>query len=380
MTDAELTRRLKTLAAEIGFSMAGVTPAVTPPGIARFDDWLAAGYAGDMRYLADRRDDYEHPARLLDGARSVVVLALDYRTKEPAPPAPGQGRVSRYAWGDRDYHDVIRPRLHRLADALREWRPGAVTRGLVDTAPFLERDFAVLAGLGWVGKNTLVLNRDRGSYFFLAVLLTDATLAYDEPAGVDHCGTCTACLDACPTDAFAAPGVLDATRCISYLNIEQRGMPAADLREGIGSWLLGCDVCQDVCPWNHHAAKQSGSAAGSDFAPREGMNPIELAPLFELSDEAFRERFRKTPLWRPKRRGLLRNAALVLGATRAAGAEEALARGMIDEEPLVREASAWALGQIASVAAIKLLTARRETENDPLVQAEIETALQGLSA
>ena len=190
-----------------------------------------------MSYLADRRNAYEHPRHVLDGARSVLVMAVDYATAEPRPPQPGEGRVSRYAWGDADYHDLIRPRLHRLADQLRAWRPGATARGVVDTAPLLERDFAQLAGLGWIGKNTLLLSPRRGSYFFLAALVTDAELVADTPHGADHCGTCTACLDACPTDAFVAPYVLDASRCISYLTIEAKSLPPPSCEQ---AWVSGC--------------------------------------------------------------------------------------------------------------------------------------------
>lgn len=374
MTEAELTTRLKVLATELGFAMSGVAPAVTPPGVEHFDEWLAAGYAGQMGYLADRREAYDHPRHVLDGARSVLMLALDYSTAEAKLADPGEGRVSRYAWGDADYHDVIRPKLHRLADALREWCPGAEARGVVDTAPLMERDFAVLAGLGWIGKNTLLLNRQRGSYFFLAALVTDVELVVDAPHATDHCGTCTACLDACPTDAFVGPGVLNASRCISYLTIEQRGLPAPELREQVGEWLFGCDVCQDVCPWNRHAKPATEPA----LLPRDGMNPVELAALFELDDAAFRERFRKTPLWRAKRRGILRNAAIVLGATKPATADQPLQLGLSDEEPLVRAASAWALGQIATDAARSALCERLTIEADPEVRKEIESALQTL--
>ncbi|MCH8924085.1 MAG: tRNA epoxyqueuosine(34) reductase QueG, partial [Planctomycetes bacterium] len=308
MNATTLTDRIKQSAYALGFDRAGVCAAVVPPGAARFDRWLEEGYAGAMHYLPSRREAYQHPNHVLDGVRSIVVLTMNYRTLDPAAPQAGQGRVSRYAWGN-DYHDVIHERLKQLVAEVDELAPGSHSRGAVDTAPLLERDLAQLAGLGWIGKNTLLLNREDGSWFFLAALLTSAELEFDRPHETDHCGTCTACLDACPTDAFPQPYVLDATRCISYLTIELRQAIPQDLREGIGDWLFGCDVCQDVCPWNHRAPMSEASV----FHPADDANPMDLIELFSLDDAAFRQRFRHTPLWRTKRRGLLRNAAIVLG-------------------------------------------------------------------
>jgi len=230
-----------------------------------------------------------------------------------------------------------------LADYVRAQAPGAKVRGVVDTAPLLEREFAQLAGLGWIGKNTLLLNKQLGSYFFLAALLTDLTLDYDQEHETDHCGTCTACLDACPTQAFVAPYVLDARRCISYTTIELRDEIPTELRAGHGDWVFGCDVCQDVCPWNRKAP----TVDEPELQPREGSHPLDLIELFDLDDAEFRRRFRDTPLWRSKRRGILRNAAIVLGNQRATGAVAALTQGASDEEPLVREACSWALTEIA---------------------------------
>lgn len=324
-----------------------------------------------MRYLSERAAAYEHPEQLLAGARSVVMLALPYRNVEPVEPPSGHGRVSRYAWGD-DYHDVIRERLHQLADQLRGWLPTAKTRGVVDTAPFLEREFAQLAGLGWIGKHTLLLNRSWGSWFFLAALITDVELLADTPHVVDHCGTCRACLDACPTDAFVAPHVLDASRCISYLTIELRSPIPLELRSGMGDWVFGCDVCQDVCPWNHRAPLVEEPA----FVPRQASNPLELSALFTLTEAEFRQRFRHTPLWRPQRRGLLRNAAIVLGNSRDERVVPALVLGLNDEEPLVRGAAAWALGCFAHAdAARAALRERQSIESDENVLAELDAAL-----
>jgi len=372
MTPEALTANLKRRAAELGFQLAGACPAVTPEGLPRFDEWLSRGYAGAMHYLPDRRAAYEHPRHVLDGARSILMLGMNYATREPAEPAAGEGRVSRYAWGAADYHDVIRDRLNQLAGAMREWAPEAKVRGVVDTAPLAEREFAQLAGLGWVGKHTLLLNRRQGSWFFLAALLTDRTLGYDEPHRADHCGSCTACLDACPTNAFPQPYVLDATRCISYLTIELREAIPPELREGMGDWLFGCDVCQEVCPWNRRAPRSAEAA----FDPSEDLNPVDAASLFDLDDDAFRTRFRHTPLWRAKRRGILRNAAIVLGNNPSERGLAALLKGVADQEPLVRAAAAWALAQYHGEDAASILRQRLAVEDDADVLSELRAALQ----
>jgi len=379
MSPVELTAALKSHAQALGFGLVGVAPAVDARGAARLGEWLDRGYAGEMRYFHERREAYSHPRHVLEGVRSVVMLGLHYRTADPAPVEAGEGRVARYAWGTADYHDLIRDRLHDLADHLRQLVPTATTRGIVDTAPLLEREFAQLAGLGWVGKNTLLLSREAGSYFFLAALLTDVELAYDAPHESDHCGTCTACLDACPTDAFPQAGVLDASRCISYLTIELRDHIPAELRPGIGDWLFGCDVCQEVCPWNRFAPVSEIA----ELQPLESMNPLELTQLFSLTDDDFRRRFRQTPLWRPHRDGLLRNAAIVLGNQGQASALPALTLGLNDDAPLVRGAAAWAVGRIAAADgnpdARGVLAGQAEIEGDPAVQAEIAAALQEIA-
>jgi len=372
-TQDALSHDLKLEAKRLGFDLCGICAAVPPPGIDRFGAWLASGYAGQMQYLADRIEAYANPNHVLDGARSIVMLAMNYRRAEPAETMVGQGRVSRYAWGI-DYHSIIRERLEALADWLRQRVPTATTRGVVDTAPIMEREFAQLSGLGWIGKNTLLLNRELGSWFFLAALLTDLELDYDAPHETDHCGTCRACLDACPTQAFVDAYVLDARRCISYLTIELRDAVPEDLRAGIGDWLFGCDVCQDVCPWNRRAPLTNEPA----FEPLAGMNPIDLAALFDLDEAAFRARFRNTPLWRAKRRGLLRNAAIVLGNRPDEDALPALVRGLNDDDPLVRAACAWAIGNYNCLNAARAFEARLAIESDPVVRLEIERSRAGL--
>jgi epoxyqueuosine reductase len=334
-----LTRRLKAEARRVGFDLVGVCPATRPTGFDRLRRWVAAGHAGQMRYLADRIQAYEHPQHVMPGARSLVMLGVHYRTDEPRSLRPGEGRISRYAWGSADYHDVLHGRLRHLRQFLLAEVPGAQARGVVDTAPLLEREFGQLAGLGWIGKNTMLINKHSGSWFYLAALLTDLTLDDDPPHTAQHCGNCRACLDACPTNAFPEPGVLDATRCISYLTIELRDGIPPELGEAMGDWLFGCDICQEVCPWNRKAPRSEAE----EFRPAAGSNPIALAPLFEMTDEQFRRRFRHSPLWRSKRRGILRNAAMVLGNQRPPDAAGALSRGLQDAEPLVREACALTL-------------------------------------
>jgi epoxyqueuosine reductase len=251
-------------------------------------------------------------------------------------------------------------------------RPGVTARGVVDTAPLLEREFAQLAGLGWVGKNTMLLNRQQGSWFFLAALLLDCVLQYDAPRETDHCGSCTACLDACPTQAFPRPYVLDATRCISYLTIELRGPVPEPLRGSLGDWLFGCDVCQEVCPWNGKLARSTTAIPSHPFQ----MTTLQdLHELFTLDDDAFRRRFRRTALWRPRRRGLLRNAAIVLGNQADPASCDTLVRALQDHEPLVRSAAAWALGRLRTERSTAALRRQLDSEPDPIVVAEIRAAL-----
>jgi epoxyqueuosine reductase len=371
-----LTNEIKAFCHEQSFDLVATCPAIAPDGLQRFHDWLEAGYHGEMQYLETRRDAYAHPAHVLDGARSIVVLATHYKTAEPQALGKATARISRYAWGAEDYHDLIHRRLRAVREFISQRVPGAHVRGVVDTAPLLEREFAKLAGIGWQGKNTMLISKRAGSYFFLSCLLVDFELAYDAPHETDHCGTCTACLDACPTNAFVKPNQLDARRCISYLTIELRDPIPRELRSGIGDWLFGCDICQDVCPWNRHAPQVEVPA----FVPADNCNPVDLLALFELDEAAFRQRFRHTPLWRAKRRGILRNAAIVLGNQGNASGVQSLERGLSDPEPLVRGASAWGLAQIGTkrssqrAGCKRLLCARLQIEQDDTVLSEIRYA------
>lgn len=370
----ETANWLKRRAGEIGFREVGIAPAVEAAGASRLKEWLELGHHGEMHYLQERAAAYASPQSVLEGARTLVLLTLDYFTGDPELAAPGVGRVARYAWGEVDYHDLIHQKLELLKCELTQRHPGAAIRGVVDTAPLLEREYAELAGLGWRGKNTLLLSPTRGSYFFLACLLTSLDLPIDAPTASDHCGTCTACLDACPTDAFVAPHLLDARKCISYLTIELKGPIPRGLRPQMGNWLFGCDVCQEVCPWNRFSTPTQEVG----FAPRELGGALDAADLLMLDGEGFRARFKKTPLWRPKRRGILRNAAIILGnaAELSERARHALLSGLEDEEPLIRGACAWAMGRHLDDVFTESLRQREMREVDAEVLSEIEIALR----
>jgi epoxyqueuosine reductase len=306
-----------------------------------------------MSYMQRHADARRDPASILPEVRSVVMVGMEYShcgsrfadcgltVDSSASDLGGQSainnsqsanaKIARYARGS-DYHDVLRNKLRALLGWVQIQRPEAHGRAVVDTAPLLERDFARRAGLGWIGKNTMLINKHRGSYFLLGALLVDFELAADAAHAGFHCGTCTACLDACPTGAFPAPGWLDARKCISYLTIEHRGSIPQELRDGVGDWLFGCDICQEVCPWNR-----------KDESRPEAVDPIELLSLTEAD---FRRRFGGTALQRTRRRGLLRNAAIVLGNVGDERALPALTKALGDDEEIVREAAAWAIQRI----------------------------------
>lgn len=336
LTGLALAAAVRERALGLGFDRVAIGPAGPAEHGAAFERWLDAGHAAGMEYLGRTRQERLDPGRLLPGCRAVVAVALSYARPDDDPSwAP----VARYARG-RDYHEVMRPRLVALGEFVRDAAGGDTRcRAAVDTSAVLERDLAARAGLGWVGKNTNLLDARLGSYVFLGIVLTTADLAHDA-AVADRCGSCTACLDACPTGAFVAPYVLDARRCIAYLTIEHRGAIRADLRPGIGDWLFGCDVCQEVCPWNRRAAEAREPA----LAPGRPLGAVE--GLLGLGAEDFRRRFRTSAMWRARRAGLLRNAAIVLGNRRDRGAVPALRRARSDEEAVVRDAATWALERI----------------------------------
>jgi epoxyqueuosine reductase len=373
--------RVKARAVDLGFTLVGITTAEPfEADLTRTLDWLNRGLNAGMAWMSpDRAERACHPAELLPGARSIVVVAAPYDGQKPLQPseptadAP-RGRVARYARGA-DYHDVMKSRLAELAAEVREiGGPATQTRIFVDSSPLPERAVAVRAGLGFVGKNTNLLTGRAGSWLLLGALLTDLELAPDAPVERD-CGRCRLCLDACPTDALPEPFLLDANRCISYLTIEHREAIPHDLRAQIGDNVFGCDICQDVCPWNR---ADRGAGWMELSGPPEAARPA-LAELLALDDEQFRQRYRRTPIWRTKRRGLLRNAAVALGNIGGEDDLPALALALDDPEPLVRGHAAWAVGQIGGAASRAILEAARRREADVSVCSEIEAALAHLA-
>lgn len=368
-----LTEQIRRQAHALGFTAVGFAPADPLAGAEFYARWVALGYAGQMHYLKRHLDKRADPQRMVPGAQTAICLGMDYYQPTPAAPDPLRGQIACYARGD-DYHEVVKKHLAALWEfALAAAGGAAQGRYFVDTAPVLERELAQRAGLGWWGKNTCLIDKRRGSYFFLAEIITDLKLDYDEPAP-DHCGTCTRCLDACPTDAFPEPYVLDARRCISYLNIELKGPIPRDLRPGMGQWIFGCDICQEVCPWNRKAAPAPEPA----YASRADRDSPALLDLIQLDREAFNARFRRSPVKRPKRRGFLRNVAVALGNSGMQAAVPALIRALDDEEPLVRGHVAWALGQLGGDGAKEALKRRLGVEEDAEVREELADALAAL--
>ena len=342
----------------LGFALCRIAPCSAPPHAAEFRAWLEDGRAGEMAWLARNADRRTDPQLVLPGARSVVVLAMNYfvgaqsaerGARKGAGVPIADHRIARYAWGD-DYHEVIEAKLRTL-DAWLTARGGR-QRCYVDTGPMLERDFAALAGAGWHGKSTMLIHPQLGAWFFLAEILTTLDLTPDEPLP-DRCGKCTRCITACPTGAITAPHQLDARRCISYLTIELKGSIPEDLRPLIGDRIYGCDDCAAVCPWNRFAQSSTETA----FAAREFVHDWTLRDFLALDDDGFRALFKKSPIKRIKRRGFLRNVCVALGNTGTADDLPALARAAEDPEPLIAEHAAWALARIRERAAAGSVTA-----------------------
>jgi epoxyqueuosine reductase len=356
---SEITATVTQAAREAGFDLAGIAPVDDSPELEYFPEWIAEGHAGEMKYLEGcdelgrlKRASLAHVA---PWARSVVVCALNYNTAQlystevPNHSADGRGRgwISRYAWSEQDYHDSVMQRLQRVELAVRNASGASdlVTRCYVDTGPIVERVIAKYAGIGWIGKNTCIINQKLGSWLFLGVILSSLELEAGLPA-LDRCGTCARCIEACPTDALIAPYQLDSNKCISYLTIEKRGAIAEELRDGMGRHIFGCDICQDVCPWNRKAP----ATDAEDFQPRpELVNPA-LDWLAEMSAQEFRSTFRNSPLRRAKRSGLRRNAVIAMGNSGDQKFLPLLERLTADVDDVVAEGAVWAIKELRRAA------------------------------
>ncbi|MBV9108144.1 MAG: tRNA epoxyqueuosine(34) reductase QueG [Gemmatimonadetes bacterium] len=379
---AALSARIRNRAREMGFDAVGIAPVHPSAHGGAYERWVALGMHGEMGYLSreDAVAKRKDPAVLVPGARSAVVVTLRYYVPDEDAQVTSdasRGIVARYARGD-DYHELMKARLIRLQEWIAAELVPVGGRAYVDTGAVLERELAQRAGLGWQGKNTMLIHPRRGSYLFLGEVLLDVELDYDHPFPNDHCGTCRRCLDACPTGALlgrdesGAP-VMDARRCISYLTIELKGAIPRELRPLIGNRVYGCDICQECCPWNRFATPTNEPA----FLAREGLDGPKLIEWMTMTQGEFSRRFKDSPIKRTKRRGLLRNVAVALGNWGSPEAVPALAAALNDEEALVRGHAAWALGRIGTESARQALAGRAEAEEDAWVREEIGAALDG---
>ncbi|MGP1254286.1 MAG: tRNA epoxyqueuosine(34) reductase QueG [Kiloniellales bacterium] len=363
--DTKAAIRAEALA--LGFDAIGVAPASTSEATKRqLSEFLSQGWHGDMGWMADTAERRADPNRLWPEARSVIVLAVNYGPAEDPLDMlnrPKRGNISVYA-RNRDYHDTLKKRLKRLARWLVE-REGCQVKVFVDTAPVMEKPLAQAAGLGWQGKHTNLLSRDLGNWFFLGSVFTDLELAPDAPE-IDHCGSCRACLDACPTAAFPAPYQLDARRCISYLTIEHKGHIAREFRAPLGNRIYGCDDCLAVCPWNKFAQR----SVEPDFLPRAELTAPRLADLAALDDAGFRQVFSGSPIKRIGRDRFLRNVLIAIGNSGASELVPVLRPLLNDPSPLVRAMAVWALGRLDPAAFTRECATHRASENDPAVRAE----------
>ncbi|MBV9574036.1 MAG: tRNA epoxyqueuosine(34) reductase QueG [Acidobacteriales bacterium] len=352
MNPSDIVNLIKDAAHESGFELAGVSPIRDFPELEYFPQWVIDGYAGEMKYMEATNDTGELKRRSVKStfpwAQSVVLCAINYNTAYPYSIENQdlkKGWIARYSWGQQDYHDAVMRRLRVVESRLRECIPDELTtRCYVDTGPILERVYAKYAGIGWVGKNTCILNQELGSWLFLGVILASLELPPDDPVP-DRCGSCTRCIEACPTDALVEPYKLDANRCISYLTIEKKGGIPAALREGVGRNVFGCDICQDVCPWNREAP----ATRAAEFQPREGLVNPDLEWLAEITAQEFQEKFRGSAIKRAKRNGVRRNAITAMGNSRNQSFVPALERLTNDEDPVVAEAAVWAANKLTEI-------------------------------
>ncbi len=373
MGTKELTDSIKSKAFAVGFDLVGVSPVEYFPESRFYKEWLSRGYAGKMAYLERNPDRREDARQIVPDARSVISCGLNYNTDYPYSTGEKdqkKGWIARYAWGE-DYHEIMDAKLSALSEFIKEESSlEAKLRSYVDTGPVLERVYGKYAGLGWIGKNTCLINQQEGSWIFLGEIITNLELEYDNPAP-DRCGTCTRCIDACPTDALPEPYVLDSRLCISYLTIELKDKIPSELRHKIGNNIFGCDICQDVCPWNNKAETSSERS----FRPREGLYNPDLLTLSRLSPEDFSKTFQGSPVKRAKRRGFLRNVLIAMGNSGDKSFIPSIMECLGDDEPLVRVHAAWALWKIEGENCRDVLLSHQAGEGDPAVSEEIDLIL-----
>lgn len=365
-TVTEKTLRIERFAKEIGFDGFGVTREVPTQFVEKYKNWLSLGYEGEMSYMRRNVEKRSNLDLVLSGVKSVVCLRTNYLTADKGMEFVNDkdhGDISLYALNE-DYHDVLVQRHQKLEKKIKEEFCGCQTKPYVDTGPILEKPLAENAGLGWIGKHTNLITESVGSYYFLSEILVDAAMEPSEPS-LDKCGTCRSCIDICPTQAIVAPYVLDSRRCISYLTIELKGVIPLEFRKAMGNHIYGCDDCQIVCPWNSLAVKTDEES----FRARDGS--FQLIELMRLDDEAFRKRFKKSPVKRTKRRGLLRNVAVALGNSRNLFAVSPLIDALSDHEPLIRAHVVWALGELLGKKALPILNKILTNEEEDIVKDEI---------
>lgn len=368
-----LTRSIKQKALDIGFDLVGVSPVDSFPENQFYKEWLARGFAGEMDYMERNREKRENVKNILPNANSIISCGLNYNAPYPYSIDENdkrRGWIARYAWGE-DYHEIMKEKLTQLEGFVRESAPEEVTsRTYVDTGPVLERVYGKYSGIGWFGKNTCLINQKIGSWIFLGEIITNLELDYDSPVS-DRCGTCTMCIDACPTDALREPYILDSNLCISYLTIELKGNVPLELREKMGNNIFGCDICQDVCPWNRRA-KESDHPS---FLPKEELYYPGLSSLSHLTSDGFRNLFKKSPIKRAKRKGFLRNVMIAVGNSGDSGLIPFVKKALNDEEPIVRAHAAWALWRLQGSDSQDTLSKHIDSEIDPMVREEIVSIL-----
>ncbi|GAC1545998.1 MAG: tRNA epoxyqueuosine(34) reductase QueG [Herpetosiphon sp.] len=375
MESTSLVQEIEEQAVGLGFDLFGVARAVEPPHADALRPWIEAGHAGELQYLARNAARRMDPQLVVEGARVIISVGMQYRVREPDPTLwndPARGRIARYAWG-LDYHDVLLPRLRELQGWIEaRGLPSQLGRSYVDTGPMLERSVGVAAGIGFQGKNTMLINARQGSWFVIGEIVLAMDVQASAAPPQPGCGRCQRCIVACPTQAFVGPYVLDARRCISYLTIELKGAIPRELRPMIGNHIFGCDVCQEVCPWNVRFGQFARQPA---FEPPVDAMVPRLLDLLALDDSGFRTRFKGSPIKRAKRRGLLRNVAIALGNWGSYDAVGGLNNALHDHESLIRGHAAWALGRIGSLDARDALQQRLALEADEWVYDEITAAL-----